>query len=173
MASRPNRQVCNTITNLLARCCTVPALPDVPEVGSLGKSPPTMGMRNIPSAPSGRSPTAAARSPPSYRGGFGGHEGGGYAGAGGPTRALPTQPPFKAFIGNLPHAVEDRDIAEIFSDMQAGYCHCPPSQTAQQSKIGDASWSLRLLLVSAAVPWQAAAIHAVHCKNCMCSVCSC
>lgn len=92
----------------------VPALPDVPEVvGSLGKSPPGMEMR-LPTAP--RSPTAA-RSPPSYGRAPGGH-GGGFPAAGGPSRALPTQPPFKAFIGNLPHAAEERDIAELFSDLK-------------------------------------------------------
>ena len=94
----------------------MPALPDVPEVvGSLGKSPLGMGMR-LPTAPGPRSPTAA-RSPPSYGRAPGGH-GGGYPAAGGHSRALPTQPPFKAFIGNLPHAAEERDIAGLFSDLQ-------------------------------------------------------
>lgn len=87
-------------------------MPEV--VGSLGKSPPGMGMR-LPTAP--RSPTAA-RSPPSYGRAPGGHGGGGYPAAGGAGRALPTQPPFKAFVGNLPHAAEERDIAELFSDLQ-------------------------------------------------------
>lgn len=134
----------------------VPALPDVPEVGSLGKSPPPMGMR-LPTAP--HSPTAT-RSPPSYgrapgvylqdhlernpsvcvipilvyllyqlfhflpvpmyiivsAGGYG------FPAAGSPSRPLPSQPPFKAFIGNLPHAVEERDIGEMFSNLKVLLC---------------------------------------------------
>lgn len=101
-------------------CNTVPALPDVPEVGSLGKSPPTMGMRGMPPAPAGaaggRLPPGPRSPPFPSRGSGGGFGGGGFGG--GSARSLQGQPPFKAFIGNLPHAAVEADIADIFSDLK-------------------------------------------------------
>eukprot|EP00208_Stichococcus_sp_RCC1054_P003630 CAMPEP_0206134726 /NCGR_PEP_ID=MMETSP1473-20131121/175_1 /ASSEMBLY_ACC=CAM_ASM_001109 /TAXON_ID=1461547 /ORGANISM="Stichococcus sp, Strain RCC1054" /LENGTH=376 /DNA_ID=CAMNT_0053526347 /DNA_START=105 /DNA_END=1231 /DNA_ORIENTATION=+ len=94
----------------------LPPLPDVPEVGSYGRSPPNFGGR----ASSG----PGASYPPTQRttGGFGGggYGGGGSGGGGrdfgGPP--IPSGPPYKAYITSLPHAAQEQDVAEFFSQLQ-------------------------------------------------------